>query len=66
MITPEDAYRSAHVLLRDHGEAASALASQRADQLFARGDFTGEQSWLSIVAAIEELRRPRRTDDAVH
>jgi hypothetical protein len=53
-------------LLRDHGEDASALASQRADQLFARGDFTGEQSWLSILAAIEELRRPRRTDDSVH
>jgi hypothetical protein len=51
-----DIYRSAHALIKQHGENASFEAAQRADQMLAEGDMPGKATWLRILKAIDELQ----------
>lgn len=60
MVASIDIYRSAKALIDRHGEAASIIAAQRADELLARGDMDGKLTWLAILRAIEELNRTER------
>ena len=64
MTSDLDIYRSAHELIKQHGDAADIEAAMRADELMEPGDMEGEAVWLRIVKAIEELLSEERPDDA--
>jgi hypothetical protein len=55
MITDLDIYRSAKVLIDQHGEDAPIWAAQKADAMLDRCDLDGERLWLKILEAIETL-----------
>ena len=57
-----DIYRSANVLIREHGEDAALEAAQRADAMLAKGDVEGLSVWKRILTAIEEIRRTEPVD----
>ncbi len=62
-----DIYRSAKLLIDQHGKDAARHAANRADALLDAGDMEGRRAWLSILEAIEELRRTRlRGDEPMH
>ncbi len=67
MTSDLDIYRSANVLIREHGEDAGIEAARNADAMLAKGDFDGQAVWKRILAAVEEIRRTnRRLDEAAH
>ncbi len=49
-------YRSANVLIRQHGEDAAIEAAMRADAMLEKGDLEGQAVWKRIVRAVEPLR----------
>ncbi len=57
-----DIYRSANVLIDQHGEDAPIFAAMQADKRAEAGDREGRRVWLRVLSAIEELHRvrPRR------
>ncbi len=67
MTTDLDIYRSAKLLIDQHGEDAPTFAAMQADKRAGAGDMDGRAVWLRVVRAIEELQRPRlRRDEATH
>ncbi len=64
MTSDIDIYRSAHLLIKCHGDDAPIHAAMRADKLMDAGDMDGRAVWLRIVKAIEELLSEERPDDA--
>ena len=50
-----DIYRTANILIREHGNKATIHAAMRADELLDRGDLDGVAVWKRIVKAVEEL-----------
>ena len=66
MTSDLDTYRSAHELIKQHGDAADIEATMRADGCLAAGDLEGEAVWLRIVKAVAELRQREPGDRAVH
>ncbi len=57
MISDLDIYRSANVLVKQHGEDAPIRAAMRADAMLAAGDLDGLAVWKRILRAVEELQR---------
>ena len=57
-----DIFRSAAVLIREHGEDATLEAAQRADAMLEKGDMEGCAVWKRIVRAVEELHRKERRE----
>ncbi len=55
-----DIYRSAKLLIDQHGEDASLEAAVRADAMLEKGAMAGAATWRRIVKAIEELQRQER------
>jgi hypothetical protein len=51
-----DIWRTAHLLMKQHGHDAGFVAAQRADALLAAGDHLGCSVFVKIVRAIETLR----------
>ncbi len=64
MTSDLDVYRSAHLLIKRHGDDAPIEAAMRADKLAEDGDMEGRAVWLRIVKAIEELLSEERPGDA--
>ena len=62
MTSDLDVYRSATVLIREHGTGAALEAAQRADAMLERGDMGGYAVWKRIVAAVEEIERTERRE----
>lgn len=56
MVETKDIYRSAAVVIREHGSQAEAVAEGRARQLGKAGDLEGRDVWLRIAQAIEVLQ----------
>ena len=56
MTTDIDIYRSAKLLVDQHGNTATVEAMKRADALAAQGDAAGKVTWLRILEAVEELQ----------
>ncbi len=57
-MTPDlDIYRSANVLVKQHGQDAPIPAAMRADALLDKGDLDGYAVWKRILRAVEELQR---------
>jgi hypothetical protein len=52
-----DIYRSAKILLDQHGDDAELRAAEKHDAMLARGDVDGMRVWRRIMTAIGELRR---------
>ena len=52
-----DIWRSAHLLIKQHGSGAELAAAGHIDAMIARGDPNGEAAWKSILRAIRELQR---------
>lgn len=66
MISDLDIYRSANVLIRDHGADAPIHAAQHADAMLDRGDMDGRAVWLRILAAVDALLAEAPDGAAVH
>ena len=49
VIPDVDIYRSAAVLIRQHGEGAALEAARRADAMLERGDLEGQAVWKRIL-----------------
>ena len=58
-----DIYRSAKLLIDQHGEAAAIFAPMQADKRAEAGDREGRRVWLRVIKAVEELQRTRRRRD---
>ncbi len=67
MTSDLDIYRSAKLLIDQHGQDAPVFAAMQADKRAAAGDMEGRRAWLSILDATKELQRtqPRR-DEPTH
>ncbi len=57
MIPELDIYRSANLLVKQHGEDAPIHAAMRADELLEAGDLDGAAVWKRVLRAVEELQR---------
>ncbi len=57
MTSDIDIYRTANVLIREHGEDAPIQAAMRADAMLEKGDLDGYAVWKRILRAVEELQR---------
>ncbi len=59
-----DIYRSAKLLIDQHGDEAPIHAAMRADELLDRGDLDGAAVWRRIVSAVNELLADTPADGA--
>ncbi len=57
MVSDLDIFRSAKLLIDQHGEDAATHAAMEADKLLAKGDMAGKRTWVRIMKAIDELQR---------
>ncbi len=64
MISDRDIYRSAKLLIDQHGDEAPIHAAMRADAMLDKGEGDGAAVWRRIVAAIEELLADTPADGA--
>jgi hypothetical protein len=57
MTSDLDIYRTASVLIREHGDEADFVAAQRADSFLEAGDFDGQMIWKRVLKAVKEIQR---------
>jgi hypothetical protein len=57
MTSDLDIYRTASVLIREHGEDAALEAAQRADAMLEKGCLDGLRVWKRVLAAVKEIQR---------
>ena len=60
-----DVYRTANLLVKQHGTEAPIEAAMRADALLEKSDLDGQRVWLRILAAVNELLDTQPGDGAV-
>ncbi len=60
MTSDLDIYRSAQVLVEQHGEDAPIKAAMRADAMLDKGDLDGYAVWKRILRAVRELLSKER------
>jgi len=51
----KDIWRSANLLIQQHGEDAGIHAAQMVDKFLEEGDLDGHKTWLRILKAIESF-----------
>ncbi len=63
-----DIYRSAKLLVDQHGEDAPIFAAQQADACLEAGNLDGKATWMRVIGAIKELldRRSPRNGQPLH
>ena len=67
MTTELDIYRTANVLIREHGDEADLVASMRADSFLEDGDIEGSAIWKRVLRAVKEIQRDEpREGEAVN
>ncbi len=67
MIPDLNIYRSASVLIREHGEDAALEAAQCADAMLEKGSLDGLRVWKRVLAAVKEIQRQEpRAGEAVN
>ena len=59
MVVQLDTWRTADLLLRQHGPEAAAVAARRSNERVRTNDFNGVAAWRRIIAAIGQLSRVR-------
>ena len=52
-----DIYRTAKLLIDQHGKDAAFHAGMMVDELLDKGDLDGRAVWRQVLAAIEELQK---------
>ena len=60
MTSDHDIYRTANVLIREHGEDAALEAAQRVDAMLEKGDMEGAAVWRRILKVVKEMQRKER------
>ncbi len=50
-----DIYRTAKLLVDQHGAEAPIHAAMKADAMLEKGDIDGQAAWLRILRAVKEL-----------
>ncbi len=55
MVSDLDIYRTANILVKQHGEDAPIHAAMRADELLEEGDLDGYAVFKRVVDAVEDL-----------
>jgi hypothetical protein len=53
-----DITRTAHLLIQQHGDDATAKARQKVDEMRSKSDADGADTWLQIIVAIGTLGTP--------
>ncbi len=67
MTSDLDIYRTANVLIREHGEDAALEAAERADAMLETGSLDGLRVWKRVLAAVKEIQRQEpRAGEAVN
>ena len=63
-----DIYRSANLLIKQHGDEAAIFAARQADACLEKGDLDGKVVWLAVIEAIMELQdaSPPDQGSAIH
>jgi hypothetical protein len=62
-----DIYRSANLLVKQHGEDAPIHAAMRADAMLEKGDLEGYAVWRWILRELDELQGSEvKLGEAVH
>ncbi len=56
MIPDLDIYRTANILVKQHGEDAPIQAAMRADAMLERADLDGCAVWRRVLRAVGEFR----------
>ncbi len=59
-----DVFRSAKLLVKQHGKEAPIHAALNADAMLEKGDMDGQAEWLRILKAVEVLLETRPGDAA--
>lgn len=57
MVSELDIWRSANLLIQQHGDQADLKAIQRAEAMLGKGNLDGHRVWLRILKKINELQR---------
>ena len=65
MVSDLDIYRTANILVKQHGEDAPIHAAMRADELLEEGDLDGYAVFKQVVKAVETLLTRETPLDAV-
>ena len=65
MVSDLDIYRTAAIVVKEHGDDAATHAAMRADELMEAGDMDGRAVWLRVLAAVKELLA-EKPDSTVH
>ncbi len=67
MTSDLDIFRSAQMLVKQHGEDAPIHAAMKADAMLEAGDLAGGAVWKRILRAAEELQGTApKAGEAVH
>ncbi len=64
MISDLDIWRSAKLLIDQHGDDAPIHAAMRVDELLDKGDLDGRAVWVRILTAVEGLLSEERPEGA--
>ena len=65
MTSTLDVYRSANILVTQHGEDAPIHAAMRVDAMLDKGDLDGLAVWMQVLKAVNELLS-KEPEGAVH
>ncbi|MFZ0694004.1 MAG: hypothetical protein WAN51_07620 [Alphaproteobacteria bacterium] len=63
IVSDIDVYRSAYVLIEQHGADADIHAAMKADEFFAAGDLQAYMAWRRILRAIQYLASMKPPED---
>ena len=63
MTSDLDIYRSAKLLIDQHGEDAPVFAAMRSDKCLEGGDLDGKATWMRVIRAIKELTNTDTPED---
>ncbi len=67
MTSEIDIFRTANVLIREHGEDAALEAAQCADAMLEEGSLDGQRVWKRVLVAVKEIQRQEpREGEAVN
>ena len=67
MTSDLDIFRTASVLICEHGDEADLVAAMRADSFLEDGDIDGSAIWKRVLKAIKEIQREEpREGEAVN
>jgi len=63
MSSDPEVYRAANLIIQKYGDGAIIYAGARADKLRADGDEQGNNMWLKVLDAVQELLTDVRPAD---